>query len=399
MITRDIKKLYSHFSIFTRALVRTLSVSFTVTLAGTFTVVPYAYAETCYPLKSLKSLYGVDNVPVAKAIVGVIGSGIDYNHPGMARFLAVRAELESKLQKIEKISNVESLTPCEYQKIQQERNVGFPLWMDQAFKTPWPMDQVFQNGILKPNLNHETRVASRIMYGRDDVAVHFVRRMFGSDRDIFNAAQVIENFANHGVQVVNMSFGSDCGVLPREEQSWSLLFKLYPQLIFVVSAGNSGRNLNYFEYCPAKFSRDNPNVISVTSVTSDGNISVNYDPEAGRDVLVNYGTSVDVAIRADGLSVLVPYTYYDDNDSQWIRQTTGWTSHAAAEVTRVIAHAIADGLPVRSATVKQQLIRTSRKKRYLNEFVKSGGEVDELSFRANLALPTAHTSERSSTAQ
>jgi subtilisin family serine protease len=248
------------------------------------------------------------------------------------------------------------------------------------------MDQVIKDGVVQPHLEHETRVASRIVHGRNDIAVHFVRRMYGNQQDVFNVAKVIENFSARGVKIVNMSFGSDCGVLPLEERAWSQIFKKYSQIIFVVAAGNSGRNLDHFDYCPAKYSRDNDNVISVTSATQDGVISVNYDPEAGSDVLMNYGISVDVAIRADNLSVLVPLQY--DEDSLWINHSTGWTSHAAAEVTRVIAHAMADGYPVDPRRVKAQLINTSRKSRYLREFVTSGGIVDEVEFRASLARPS-----------
>ena len=275
---------------------------------------------------------------------------------------------------------------CEYLLLQKNLDVGFPIWMDQALASPWPMDQVIKDGVVQPHLEHETRVASRIVHARNDIAVHFVRRMYGNRQDIFNVAEVIKNFSSRGVKVVNMSFGSDCGVLPKEEGAWSKIFKQYPHIIFVIAAGNSGRNLDYFDYCPAKFSRENTNVISVTSATQDGVISVNYDPEAGSDVLMNYGMSVDIAIRADNLSVLVPLKY--EEDSLWINHNTGWTSHAAAEVTRVIAHAIADGYPVDPRTVKARLINSSRKSRYLREFVNSGGTVDEVEFRANLVRPS-----------
>jgi hypothetical protein len=258
--------------------------------------------------------------------------------------------------------------------------------MDQALGSPWPMDQVIKDGVVQPQLEHETRVTSRIVHGRNDIAVHFVRRMYGDQQDIFNVAEVIENFSARGVKVVNMSFGSNCGVLPLEERAWSQIFKQYPKIIFVIAAGNSGRNLDYFDYCPAKFSRENANVISVTSATQDGVISVNYDPEAGSDVLMNYGISVDVAIRSDNLSVLVPYQY--DKESLWTNHSTGWTSHAAAEVTRVIAQAMADGYPVDSQTVKAKLINTSRKSRYLREFVTGGGIVDEVEFRASFTRPS-----------
>ena len=348
-----------------------------------------ALSEDCYPIKSLRSIYDSDDLQLnaPKAVVGVIGSGVDYNHPGLAKFLSIRSELEKKLQKCEVLPEIKNLNACEYQLLQQNNGAGFPGWMDQALGSPWPMDQVFKDGVLLPYLDHETRVTSRIIKGRTDIAIHFVRRMYGNQQDIFNVDEVMKNFSLRGVKIVNMSFGSDCGVLPSEEQAWSQIFKKYPRIIFVIAAGNSGRNLDYFDYCPAKFSRDNANVISVTSVTSDGVISVNVDPDSGRNILTNYGASVDLAMRADNLPVLAAHHYEDNVGNQWINHSTGWTSHAAAEVTRVISHAMADGYYINAKNVKQQLIFTSRKSRFLQDFVKSGGQVDEDAFRATLSRP------------
>jgi Subtilase family len=340
-------------------------------------------AKECSPLKSLRAIYGSSSFQVQKtrAVVGIIGSGLDYNHPGLARFLAARAGQEAGLQNLENSFEYQKQSDCERQLIQEEQNLGFPRWMDQALGSPWPMDQIYEDGILQPQREHETRVASRIIYGRDDVSLHFVRRMYGKQMDIFNAYQAIYHFRRQGVQVINMSFGSDCGKFSREEKAWEEIFKFYSKMIFVIAAGNSGKNLDYVRYCPARFSKDYPNVISVTSVASDNGISVNYDVELGREILVNYGKSVDVAIKSDSLPVLIPYQH----EAGWVTHETGWTSHAAAEVSRILAHAIADGYVVEPHAVKEQLMKTSRKNRHLREFVKSGGEVDEAAFRAILA--------------
>lgn len=335
--------------------------------------------EDCYPVKSLKAIYGSAPELSFKVTVGVIGSGIDYNHPGLAKYLTIRNTFEEELQSLEAANNT-VVDPCLFQRLQKQLGLGFPRWMDQVFQSPWPMDQVYQDGVLLAHKEHETRVASRIVEGREDVALHFVRRMYGSQQDHFDVNQVIDRFSALGVKIVNMSFGSECGVLPREELAWAQIFKKYPQMIFVVSAGNAGRNLDSYDYCPARFSRENPNVISVTSATSDGALSVNYDPDLGREILMNYGISVDVAIRADSLNVLVPHQY----EQAWTSHAIGWTSHAAAEVTRVLAHAMADGYEVDAQTIKQKLIETSRQSRHLREFVKSGGLVDEVNLRKNL---------------
>jgi hypothetical protein len=81
-----------------------------------------AYSEECHPIKSLRSLYGSEDFEwnTSKVVVGVIGSGVDYNHPGLARFLPARFALEKKLQKIETQPETQQLNACEYQLLQKK---------------------------------------------------------------------------------------------------------------------------------------------------------------------------------------------------------------------------------------------------------------------------------------
>lgn len=342
-------------------------------------------------IRSLKAIYGHEtSVAKHRVKVGVIGSGIDYNHPLLAKFLGHRQFIESDLQKIEALrqqlqydifSSQDKFIQMKNQYLALSNNVGFPRWADQALGTIEPMDRVIENGLPKFQgvTEHETRVTSRIIGDRQDVQVYFARRMMGFKFDKLDVKKVIGEFSKSGVQVVNLSFGASCGYLPKEEEAWTHVFREYPHMIFVIAAGNSGNNLDYEEHCPAKYSREFANVISVTALDGDGNIAMYVDPEKGGLRPVNFGLSVDVAIPANHLPVLVPHKH-----NAWENNENGATSLATAEVSRVIVAAIADGYKVDPMTVKKKLQETSQKLYQLQELVGSGGRIDEAAFRASL---------------
>ncbi|MBY0385059.1 S8 family serine peptidase [bacterium] len=342
-------------------------------------------------IRSMKAIYGQEtSVVKPRAIVGVVGSGIDYNHPFLARFLGHRQFIEADLQKIENLrkqlqfdifSSKDNFIEMKNQYLAMSNNVGFPRWADQALGTIEPMDRVIENGLPKFQgvTEHETRVTSRIINDRQDVQVYFARRMMGFAFDKLDVKKVIGEFSKSGVQAVNLSFGASCGYLPKEEITWRDVFKENPQMIFVIAAGNSGNNLDYEDHCPAKYSREFANVISVTALDGDGNIAMYVDPKKGGYRPVNFGLTVDVAMPSNHLPVLVPNKYQG-----WENNENGATSLAAAEVSRVIVAAIADGYKIDPMTIKKKLQQTSQKLSQLKELVGSGGRIDEASFRASL---------------
>jgi len=337
-------------------------------------------------LKSLRSIYGESLAPLEPLIkVGVIGTGLDYNHPGLAKHLAYRPEMEKKLQTLELLESNLRLNPyiseSEYRESafafeKLKPQLGFPLWMDQALGTNQPLDSVIINQKISrgSTREHETRVTSRIIRNGGPVEIHFARRSMGS-MDILNVHQVIDHFAESGVSLVNLSFGSKCGGFPLEEQMWDEVFAKYPEIVFVVSAGNSGFDTAQTPFCPANYSEKYKNVISVTALGTDGGLATYFEKA------VNFGNAVDLAIRADNLEVLIPYK----KTLRWENNANGATSLAAAEVSRILTEAVLDGLVWSAQTVKAVLMETSLVRPDLKRVNKQSSEVDEWAFRKALS--------------
>lgn len=341
-------------------------------------------ASSLSDFKPLKTIYGdaYEAVP-AKIKIGVVGTGLDYNHPGVAKRLAFRGGIEENAQQIESVKNdlrqqyfptVEAYEAKNDLLEDLQVRVGFPRWMDQALGTKRPIDEVIVNEVVAtPSIDHETRVTSRIISGDGDIEIYFARRSMGTF-DTFNAHEVIGKFVENGVKLVNLSMGGGCGVLPKEDQQWSEVFLKYPNVIFVVSAGNSGLNTADQLFCPVSFSQQFKNVISVTALNGEG-LLAHY---AGTSV--NYGVAIDLAIKADNLPVLYPYRA----TVNWENNPFGATSLATAEVSRIITEAYLDNLPVDPATVKGKLIESSVYRFELNGLTKYSAEVDEEAFRTLL---------------
>jgi hypothetical protein len=337
-------------------------------------------------IKPLKNIYSdpAHELQSPKLKVGVIGTGVDYNHPGMAKHLAYRADMEKDLQKIETLSqklrfNIyesSELFAKDYNRfLNLDKNTGFPLWMDQALGTRRPIDKLIANGKVVPGgVDHETRVTSRIIRSGKAIEIFSVRRSMGGI-DTLDVENVVKNFSKEGVKLVNLSFGSTCGRLPKEEASWEKDFALYPEIIFVISAGNSGYNTRVTPFCPATFSTKFKNVISVTALDGNGQLAVyNETP-------VNYGTDIDLAIKSNNLPVLFPYRRI----LKWENNAHGATSLGAAEVSRIITEAILEGYQVDAQTVKKHLVDTSVYAPVLKGVTKHSAEVDEEAFKASLS--------------
>lgn len=345
--------------------------------------------------RSLKSIYGPDykSAVVGESAlikVGVVGTGLDYNHPGVAKHLAYRLEMEADLQVLEKLDTKLRESPFINQKTYEasmkqfndlQPKVGFPIWMDQALKTKSPYDAVIvdKKRSLGPNKEHETRVTSRLLRTGGAVEVHFVRRSMGSIDDL-NVEDVIGRFAEQGVRLVNLSFGSSCGRLPKEEKMWDEAFERYPEIVFVVSAGNSGFSTSTKPFCPAAFSKVYKNVISVTALSSEGQLAVYYGTP------VNFGEDIDLAVKSDNLEVLIPFR----KTLRWENNANGATSLAAAEVSRILTEVVLEGLEWNAQTVKELLVKTSVYKPLLEGVNKTSSEVDEWAFREALKRASKH---------
>ena len=122
-------------------------------------------------------------------------------------------------------------------------------------------------------------------------------------------ANLVSHMAALGVRVVNMSMGSfdladwDC---------FASAAAKHPNMLFVVSAGNDGRNLDQAPVYPAALPLEN--MVTVTSSDDFGRI--------GRGSNVGAGT-VDIMVPAESVGVF---------DHRGVRAETGGTSYAAPRV-------------------------------------------------------------------
>lgn len=336
-------------------------------------------------IKSLKTVYK-NNIPKPHLDlpVGVIGTGVDYNHPKLAIQMAYRQEMENDVVQMEilkeklrfKIYNtLESYLEDQNQYDTLVKTVGFPKWMDHAMNSTKPFDRILSDTPTSITQFHETLITSRIMMNAPNVKIYSVRRHMGLGHETLNVPNIIRRFYNAGVRIVNLSFGSSCGFNPDEERLWEQVFNMYPDMIFVAAAGNSNKNINEEPACPSYYSTKHKHVISVTAADLNG-LSQYYG------TYVNYGMNVDVAAIADNHEVYLPLNY----GNKKYYEPAGASSIATAEVTRILVEAINQGLKVEPQKVKAQLIESSLKVPALYGKVKSGGIVDEVKFQDLLRL-------------
>ena len=325
-------------------------------------------------IKSLTSIYGksysnqmIKN-PAIK--VGVIGSGVDYNNPLLAKHIAFRDDFEEDLLKKENLlNNLVSKTYFSKEEYLDDlktwrdldENTGFPRWMDQALGSTKPSDRTIP---MMPGASseHETRMSSRIISGGGAIQLYSVRKMYGYSISE-DYVEVVNEFSKNGVSLVNMSFAYACGGEDPYREQWEKVFSENPDMVFVVAAGNDGKNLKDELYCPAKYSQKYKNVVSVTALDEEGMLA-KYN-----GLSVNYG-SVDVAIKADNLEVFSP-------GSSWKNNKNGASSMAAAEVTRIISESVLAGKELDPESLKERLRQASVQSSKLNGVVLSGGELKE----------------------
>jgi hypothetical protein len=189
-------------------------------------------------------------------------------------------------------------------------SVGELLGYDYADLDRRPFDVSLRPDPFFPG-HHGTSVANLVLDGAP--AAKLLPYRYPRD-DMARMPALIDDAGAHGVRVMNLSLnGTD-----REE--W-LPFReaaeTYPEMLFVVAAGNHGRNIDDRPIYPAAFTL--ANIIVVTSATADGRLTYG----------VNWGlASVDLLVASENLAAL-------DFDGQ--RRVVSGSSYAAARVTALAA--------------------------------------------------------------
>ena len=329
--------------------------------------------------KSLQEIYGAS--PAIKTVspkikVGIIGTGVDYNHPAIAKHLVGRGEFEDDLIRLnklrEKILNQAFFNTEDYLNDmllleKKEASVGFPKWMDQGLNSVKPYDQLIPTPSLGNTVQHETVMASRILASGRNIGLFSVRLNYENNHPRF-IKKIIAKFHERGVRVVNMSFGVGCKNDLEWEAGWSDIFEEYSDIIFVTSAGNSGYDMKAFCSAPASYSVNHKNLISVTALDSQLQPALNFG------IPVNYGEEIDVAVVSENLLVRFPAPA---STKENIIEDQASTSLAAAEVSRIISEAILNGVPLAPQNVKASLQRATVLLPHLKLFVKTSGYINE----------------------
>ncbi len=218
--------------------------------------------------------------------VALVDSGVNYLLPGIGPHLARDADGVS---------------------------LGYDFWdLD-----PRPFDADPARSPFFPQ-RHGTRTASLVLH--EASAARLLPYRYPRP-DMSRMTALVEHAARHGARVVNLSLGSN------RRESWldfERTARAHPRLLFVVSAGNNGRDLDVEPVYPAAF--ELPNQLTVTSSDANGR------PAPGS----NWGAaSVDLLAPGEDLTA----TGFDGAP----RRVSG-SSYAAARVSALAAR-LAAGMP------------------------------------------------------
>jgi subtilisin family serine protease len=144
----------------------------------------------------------------------------------------------------------------------------------------------FEKSPLKPSFtsNHGTHVAGLVIYGPmnkdfdksdelcEDVRIISCQVFPSATDDIFIKNELFcLNYAfNHGIKYINMSLGG-YNYLRKE---YDVFLKLSESGVKIIAAaGNDNKNIDEFHFYPAYFHKTLKNVIAISNIKSDGNLT------------------------------------------------------------------------------------------------------------------------------
>jgi len=125
--------------------------------------------------------------------------------------------------------------------------------------------------------------------------------------DMTKMADAIEWLAHQNVRIVNLAMGSNS---QQEWQAFQDTAKKYPRMLFIISAGNNGRDIDQQPVYPASFPL--PNTIVVTSSSLDGRLAQGSNWGGEHVDIMAPGERIDVIDhrgapgKASGSSFAVP---------------------------------------------------------------------------------------------
>ncbi|MCO4753190.1 MAG: S8 family serine peptidase [Bacteriovoracaceae bacterium] len=264
-----------------------------------------------------------------RSVLAILDSGVDFNHPDLAykihnrtvdqlehdsRQSLIKRLREQKSELQNKLSNLSILDQWKHgdeykshiEDINQRlKEVSLGWDFEENDGLPYDYDA------YEAEFDHGTHVAGIAVKDTDDISILPIRKPRSDTNRYYDS---IEYAYQEGAKVVNISQGS------KDKSPWKSLSKAmenYPDMLFVVAAGNYGENLANEPVYPAAFSH--PNMLVVTSVNENNELSSygNYSP-----------TMVDIAAPGEDIYSTTPEGGY--------RESSG-TSMATPSVSRVAA--------------------------------------------------------------
>jgi subtilisin family serine protease len=239
------------------------------------------------PLVLSKSVIHRSSMP----LLALVDTGVNYNLPTVQDHLALNSEGQL---------------------------IGYDFWDDDDR----PFDKDPRKNIFFP-LHHGTSVFSVLTQNLGDLKTAIYR--FPAN-DMCRFADLIEHANRTGVRIINLSMGSNSA------EDWECFYesaKQHIDILFVVSAGNGGFNIDTNHVFPASF--DLENMVVVTSSDLFGHLPRHS----------NYGIrSVDFVVSAEQVDVF---------DHRGAYSTTGGSSYAAPMVAALAARFLAKN---KSATTR-----------------------------------------------
>ena len=227
----------------------------------------------------------------SKPLLALVDTGVNYNLPVVQEHLALNSEGQL---------------------------IGYDFWDDDNR----PFDKDPRKNIFFP-LHHGTSVFSALTQNLGGLKVAIYR--FPAN-DMCRFSDLIEHADRTGVRVINLSMGSNSA------EDWECFYqsaKRHIDILFVVSAGNGGLNIDTNRVFPASF--DLENIVVVTSSNLFGHLPRHS----------NYGIqSVDFMISAEQVDIF---------DHRGAYATTGGSSYAAPMVAALATRFLAKN---KSATAR-----------------------------------------------
>lgn len=177
---------------------------------------------------------------------------------------------------------------------------------------------------------HGTRTASLLL--REAPQARLVPYRYPRP-DMRRMTDLVRDAATKGISIVNLSLGSN---KKDDWKAFAQVAKEYSEILFVVSAGNNGRDIDARPVYPAVLPLDN--IITVTSSEIDGQLAPGS----------NHGqTSVDLLVPAERLSV----TSFEGHSMR-----VSGSSYAAARISAMAARLLAKNPTWRAPELKTAIL-------------------------------------------